>query len=249
MNTQENAGLAGKNALVTGGTTGIGRATVELLRAAGARVALTGVSADTLSAARRELPEEVLVVRSDARSPGDATELATTLAERFGQLDVVFLNAGIALLSPFEALTEAHYNEQFDVNVKGVVFTLHRLLPLLAPGASVIVCTSVADQRGTAGMSVYSATKGAVAAEGRRRGAGEGARGGARAAENPREQRLAGDHRDAHPAKIRLTAGRRGRRRRALHPAHPTRALWSGRGGGARGAVPCVARGLLRHGH
>ncbi|RYZ07777.1 MAG: SDR family oxidoreductase [Myxococcales bacterium] len=156
--------LVGKNALVTGGTTGIGRATAQLLHAAGARVAITGVNADTLAAARRELPPEVQVLRSDARSPEDASELAATLGEHFGSLDIVFLNAGIALLAPFEALTEAHYREQFDVNVRGVAFTLHRLLPLLAPGASVIVCTSVADQRGTAGMSIYSATKGAVAA-------------------------------------------------------------------------------------
>lgn len=164
MSTQANAALSGKNALVTGGTTGIGRATVELLHAAGARVALTGVSADTLAAARRELPDDVLVLRSDARSVGDASELFATLGERFGKLDVVFLNAGIAQLAPFEALTEAHYDEQFEVNVKGVFFTLHRLLPLLAPGASVVVCTSVADQRGTPQMSVYSATKGAVSA-------------------------------------------------------------------------------------
>jgi NAD(P)-dependent dehydrogenase (short-subunit alcohol dehydrogenase family) len=163
MVSLENSGIAGKTALVTGGTTGIGRATVELLHRAGARVALTGLNADTLAAARRELPEEVLVLRSDARSASEASDLSATLGERFGQLDVVFLNAGIALLAPFEALTEAHYTEQFDSNVRGVVFTLHRLLPLLAPGASVIVCTSVADQRGTPGMSIYSATKGAVA--------------------------------------------------------------------------------------
>jgi NAD(P)-dependent dehydrogenase (short-subunit alcohol dehydrogenase family) len=156
--------LSGKRALVTGGTTGIGRATAELLHQAGARVALTGVSPETLAAARRELPPEVMVLRSDARSSRDASELSSKLREAWGQLDIVFLNAGIAQLAPFEALTEAHYEEQFDSNVRGVFFTLHALLPLLAPGASVVVCTSVAGQRGTPGMSVYSATKGAVAA-------------------------------------------------------------------------------------
>ncbi len=165
MSTQGSAGdFTGKRALVTGGTTGIGRATAELLHRAGARVAVTGQNAATLEAARQELPEDVLVLRSDARSIHDASALAATLGERFGSLDVVFLNAGIAQLAPFEALTEAHYAEQFDSNVKGVAFTLHRLLPLLARGASVIVCTSVADQRGTAGLSIYSATKGAVSA-------------------------------------------------------------------------------------
>lgn len=164
METREITGLLGKKALVTGGTTGIGRATVELLHGAGARVALTGQNPDTLAAARRALPDDVLVLRSDARSVADADELAATLSARFGELDVVFLNAGVAQLAPFEALTEAHYSEQLDTNVKGVVFTLHRLLPLLTRGASVIVCTSVADQRGTAGLSIYSATKGAVSA-------------------------------------------------------------------------------------
>jgi len=76
----------------------------------------------------------------------------------------VFLNAGIAQLTPFDAATEAHYAEQMDVNVKGTLFTLQRLLPLLREGASVIVNTSIAHQRGVAGLALYSATKGALAA-------------------------------------------------------------------------------------
>lgn len=156
--------FAGKNALITGGTTGIGRATAELLHAAGARVAITGQDPDTLAAAARELPSDVLVLRSDARSLAEATELAAEVGRRFGKLDVVFLNAGIAQLAPFEAVDEAFYAEHMDVNVKGVVFTLQKLLPLLASGASVIVNTSVADQRAAPGLSIYSASKGAVAA-------------------------------------------------------------------------------------
>ena len=164
MNEQRDQEFAGKTALVTGGTTGIGRATAELLHRAGARVAITGQNAETLSAARRELPPEVLVLKSDARSLADAALLAGEVERNFGHLDVLFLNAGIAQLSPFEAVTEAFYEEHMDVNVKGVVFTLQKLLPLLAVGASVIVNTSVADQKGTPGLSIYSATKGAVAA-------------------------------------------------------------------------------------
>lgn len=154
----------GKNALVTGGTTGIGRATAELLYQAGARVAITGQNPDTLAAARRELPSDVLVLRSDVRSVSEAAALAQQVSEHFGRLDVLFLNAGIARIAPFEAVDEAFYQEEFDVNVKGVVFGLQKLLPLLGRGASVIVNTSVADQRGTPGLSIYSATKGAVSA-------------------------------------------------------------------------------------
>lgn len=156
--------LTGKTALVTGGTTGIGRASAELMYRHGARVAVTGINPATLEGARRELPQDVMVLRSDARSLSDATELATQIAERFGKLDILFLNAGIARLAPFEAVDEAFYAEHLDVNVKGVVFTLQKLLPLLSAGASVIVNTSVADQRGAPGLSIYAASKGAVAA-------------------------------------------------------------------------------------
>jgi NAD(P)-dependent dehydrogenase (short-subunit alcohol dehydrogenase family) len=164
MNHTTIGDFSGKSVLITGGTTGIGRASAELLHAAGARVAITGRDPDTLAAAARELPKDVLVLRSDARSLADSAELAAEVEERFGQLDVLFLNAGIAQLAPFEHVSEAFYQEHMDVNVKGVVFTLQRLLPLMGQGASVIVNTSVADQRGAAGMSIYSATKGAVAA-------------------------------------------------------------------------------------
>jgi len=164
MNNQIDQDLSGKTVLITGGTTGIGRATAELLHRAGARVAITGQNAETLSAARRELPSDVLVLKADARSLADATLLAGEIERSFGHLDVLFLNAGIAQLAPFEAVTEAFYEEHMDVNVKGVVFTLQKLLPLLAVGASVIVNTSVADQKGAPGLSIYSATKGAVAA-------------------------------------------------------------------------------------
>lgn len=164
MEQAEMNGVSGKVALITGGTTGIGRATAELLHQRGARVAITGQNADTLSAARRELPPDIAVLQADARSVSDADRVANEVKQRFGKLDIVFLNAGIAQLAPFEAVTESFYDEHMNVNVKGVVFTLQKLLPLLSKGASVIVNTSVADMRGTPMMSIYSATKGAVAA-------------------------------------------------------------------------------------
>ncbi len=164
MENSDTQGLSGKVALITGGTTGIGRATAELLQRAGARVIVTGRNPETLASARRELPEDVLVLEADARSLSDATRLAAEVERRFGRLDILFLNAGIAQLAAFEAVTEAFYDEHMDVNVKGVIFTLQKLLPFLFSGSSVIVNTSVADQRGTSAMSIYSATKGAVAA-------------------------------------------------------------------------------------
>ncbi len=165
MNTLENiVDFKGKTALVTGGTTGIGRATAELFLAAGANVAVTGNNPESLELARRELSPEVLVLRADARSVDDAERVASAVEERWGKLDVLFLNAGIAKLAPFEAVDESFYAEHMDVNVKGVVFTLQKSLRLLSKGASVIVNTSVSSIRGTANLSVYSATKGAVAA-------------------------------------------------------------------------------------
>ena len=164
METTEMNGISGKVALVTGGTTGIGRATAELFYRSGARVVVTGRNPDTLATARRELPSEIAVLEADARSVADAERLASELTQRYGKLDILFLNAGIAQLAPFAAVTESFYDEHMNVNVKGVVFTLQKLLPLLGSGASVVVNTSVADQRGAPMMSIYSATKGAVAA-------------------------------------------------------------------------------------
>ena len=156
--------LHGSIALVTGGTTGIGLATARLFHAQGARVIVTGQNPDTLEAARRELPDDVVVLRADARSIADADRLADEVRRRFGRLDVLFLNAGIARIAPLEAVDEAFYDDVMDINVKGVVFTLQKLLPLLATGASVLVNTSVVDQRGVANWSVYSASKGALSA-------------------------------------------------------------------------------------
>ncbi|MDQ2644230.1 MAG: SDR family oxidoreductase [Myxococcota bacterium] len=159
----EEFNLSGKTALITGGTSGIGRASAELFHAAGAHVAITGRDPDTLSRARRELPEELLVLEADVTSASDTAKLARELEQRFGGLDVLFLNAGIARLAPFESSDEASFDAQFAINVKGPFFTLQKLLPLLRPGASVILNTSVADLKGSPGLSIYAATKGAIA--------------------------------------------------------------------------------------
>jgi NAD(P)-dependent dehydrogenase (short-subunit alcohol dehydrogenase family) len=156
--------LTGKVVLVTGGTTGIGRAAAELYHLAGARVLITGQNAASLEAARRELPDGVAVLRADGRSIADAAVVAAELKARFGRLDIALLNAGVAQLAPFEAVDERHYAEQMDVNVKGTVFTLQKILPLMSAGGSVVFTTSVASAMGSPHLSIYAASKGAIAA-------------------------------------------------------------------------------------
>ena len=156
--------LTDKVALITGGTTGIGFATARAYHAAGARVIVTGRSTGSIEQARRELPDDVLVLQSDVRSTAEAAALASEIAQRFGGLDVAFLNAGVARFAPVDAFDDAFYDEIMDTNVKGVLFTIQKLLPLLRPGASVIVNTSVVGVVGVANSAVYSASKGAVAA-------------------------------------------------------------------------------------
>lgn len=156
--------LQGKIALVTGGTTGIGLATAKQFHADGAKVIITGQNPATLEAARRELPDDVLILRADVRSIADTERVAAEIQRRFGGLDVAFLNAGIAHFVPLESVEESFFDDTFDINVKGVFFAVQKLAPLLRPGASVLVTTSVVASRGSATSAVYSASKGAVAA-------------------------------------------------------------------------------------
>ncbi|MFE7571057.1 SDR family NAD(P)-dependent oxidoreductase [Streptomyces sp. NPDC057539] len=105
--------------LITGGTTGIGRATAELLHARGYRVAVTGQNPDSLARARSELPADVLVVRSDARVLSDTDALMSAVSARFGSLDLLFLNAGIFRPAPVADVTEESFDEHADLNFKG----------------------------------------------------------------------------------------------------------------------------------
>jgi len=173
--------LAGKTALVTGATTGIGRAAAALFLAEGARVAITGQDAGRLEDARTALAGiagttgaagaagagAVHAVRADARSVADLAALPGLVEEAFGAppdggLDVLFVNAGVTWPGPLDAVDEAAFDGQVAINFKGPFFTVQRLLPLLRPGASVVLTTSCLDEMGLAGMSVYAATKAAV---------------------------------------------------------------------------------------
>jgi NAD(P)-dependent dehydrogenase (short-subunit alcohol dehydrogenase family) len=122
---------------------------------------VTGRNADTLAAAQRVLPDDVVVFRADARSVADADAVAAELSRRFGKLDLAFLNAGVTSLVPLEALDEETYDWHFDTNLKGQVFLLQKVLPLLGRGSSVVLTSSTGSDRGNPGMAVYAATKGA----------------------------------------------------------------------------------------
>ncbi|WP_255951375.1 SDR family oxidoreductase [Streptomyces odontomachi] len=151
-------------ALITGGTSGIGKATAELLHERGYRVMVTGQNPETLEIARKELPGDVVVFQADARSVPDAERVADEVRTRFGSLDTLFLNAGITRPAPVEAVDEATFDELFNINAKGQFFTLQKTLPLLAEGASVIFTVGIGVTRGLAGNSVTAASRGALLA-------------------------------------------------------------------------------------
>jgi NAD(P)-dependent dehydrogenase (short-subunit alcohol dehydrogenase family) len=150
-------------AVITGGTSGIGLATARQYLAAGAKVVVTGQDAGRLQSLKTELPE-ITVLKADSRRLADLQALAEEVRKLHGRVDALFLNAGIFNLLPLEALTEEHYDDQFNTNVKGLLFTFKALLPLMPSGSSAVLNASTVARRGGANMSVYTATKGAVVA-------------------------------------------------------------------------------------
>lgn len=153
---------AGRNAVVVGGTHGMGLAIVEALVQGGARVLLTGRDEGNVAAARHRLGEQAVVRRSDVASMADIDALAAEVAATLGRLDAVFVNAGVATLEPFDAVTEASYDRTFAVNAKGAFFAAQRLAPLVRDGGALVFTTSVANGTGTPGMSVYAGSKAAL---------------------------------------------------------------------------------------
>ena len=151
--------LNGKRALITGGTSGIGLETARQFIAEGARVAVTGTNPATLEAARAELGPNATVIRSDAGSVADQKALAEQLKALFGQVDAVFVNAGVAYLKPIEAWTEEDFDKSFAINLKGPYFLIQALLPILANPASIVLNTSINAHIGMPTSSVYAATK------------------------------------------------------------------------------------------
>ena len=153
--------LADKIALVTGGTSGIGLATARLFAAEGATVIVTGRSQATLDAAVAAIPGAT-GFQVDSANLAELATLFDQVGAQFSRIDVLFVNAGGGSLAPLGGISEAHFDDTFDRNVKGVLFTVQMALPLLADGASIILNGSTASAKATAGFSVYSASKAAV---------------------------------------------------------------------------------------
>lgn len=153
---------SGKNAVVTGGGNGIGLAMAKLLVDGGARVVITGRTQATLDAALEQLGDNAVGVRGDVASLSDLDALADRVKGELGTIDALFVNAGIAPLTPFESTTEEAYDEIFAINVKGAFFTVQKLAPLLNTSAGIVLTTSIANVIGLLETSVYSAGKAAL---------------------------------------------------------------------------------------
>src|SRR5258705_6642264 len=155
--------LEGKIALITGGNSGIGLATAKQFANEGAYVFITGRRESELAAAVNEIGSNVTSIQGDVSNLGDLDRLFAQIKRDKGKLHVVFANAGGAQFAPLGKLTEEHYNSLFDINVKGLVFTVQKALPLLPDGASIILNASIVASKAIAPeWSVYSATKAAV---------------------------------------------------------------------------------------
>ncbi len=151
--------LAGKRALITGGTTGIGLETARQFLREGARVMITGTSAKNLESAAKELGPEVAVLASDASNVATQRELADAVRQKFGGLDILFVNAGIVDMRPVEKIDEAAFDRSFGINLKGPFFLIQALLPLFANPTSIVLNASVNAHIGMPNTSVYAATK------------------------------------------------------------------------------------------
>jgi NAD(P)-dependent dehydrogenase (short-subunit alcohol dehydrogenase family) len=154
--------FAGKVAVITGGNSGIGLATARRFVEEGANVAISGRSQKTLDEAVKLLGNGVLAAKADVAKLADLDRFYSTVVDKFGKIDVLFVNAGVAKFKPLENADEAHYDEIFDINTKGAYYSVQKALPHFNDGGSIILNTSVAGSKGTTNASVYSATKAAL---------------------------------------------------------------------------------------
>ena len=154
--------LEGKVALVTGGSTGIGLATAKQFVAEGAYVYITGRRQPELDAAVKTIGSNVTAIKADASVLADLDALYAQIKQEKGRVDVIFANAGGGEFAPLGSITEEHFDKTFNTNVKGLLFTVQKALPLLPDGASIILNASIVSIKGMPAFSVYSATKAAV---------------------------------------------------------------------------------------
>jgi NAD(P)-dependent dehydrogenase (short-subunit alcohol dehydrogenase family) len=159
--------LRGKHAVIVGGNSGIGLASAEAFVREGAKVLITGRNPETLAQAAEHLGAGTVPVQCDISKMVEIDLLAAAAADSFPRVDVLFINAGGGRFTPIEQVTEAHWDELMDSNLKGVFFTLQKLLPLVPDGGSIILTSSIGAWKGLPTNSVYAASKAGVRAIGR----------------------------------------------------------------------------------
>jgi NAD(P)-dependent dehydrogenase (short-subunit alcohol dehydrogenase family) len=162
MSNNNGQNLAGKIAVITGGSSGIGLATAKRFVEEGAHVVITGRREKELKEAAVFIGRNVTTVAGDVSRLDDLDRLYAIVKEKHGHMDALFANAGAGTIAPLAVATEAHFDETFDVNVKGLFFTVQKALPLFKDGGSIILTSSVSNVLGLPGFSVYAASKAAV---------------------------------------------------------------------------------------
>ncbi|HLC11658.1 MAG TPA: glucose 1-dehydrogenase [Chthoniobacterales bacterium] len=161
-NAKQAGKLEGKIALITGGNSGIGLATAKQFVNEGAYVFITGRREAELAAAKKQIGKNATAIQGDVSNLADLDRLFAQIKKEKGKIDIVFANAGIARYAPLGTITEDFFNSIFDINVKGVLFTVQKSLSLLRDGGSIILNASIVASKGLSSNSVYSATKAAV---------------------------------------------------------------------------------------
>ncbi len=154
--------LEGKIAVITGGSSGIGLATAKRFVTEGAYVFITGRRQTELKVAVRDIGKNVTDVQGDVSNLADLDRLYSIVKQQKGYIDILFANAGLGEFATLEKISEAHFDKTFDVNVKGLLFTVQKAVPLFRDGGSIILNSSIAASKGVEGYSVYSASKAAV---------------------------------------------------------------------------------------
>lgn len=154
--------LEGKIAVITGGNSGIGLATAKRFVTEGAYVFITGRRQKQLDLAVSEIGKNVMGIQSDVSNLADIDKIYNTVKDQKNHIDIIFANAGIAQFAPLEKISEEHFDKIFSINVKGLLFTVQKLLPIFQEGGSIILNASIGSSKGVEETSVYSATKAAV---------------------------------------------------------------------------------------
>ncbi len=156
--------LKNKVAIITGANSGIGLATAKLFLKEGAKVVISGRRQEALDEVAKDLTGDFITVLADAGNANDNKKLIDTATKHYGKIDILYLNAGIAPPIPTTDVSEAHYNDIFDINVKGPIIAVKEALPHINDGGSILFTSSIVHQKGFDGLGVYSASKGALRA-------------------------------------------------------------------------------------